>query len=89
MSSDGTDRYQVNDTHLHKLMKGYPQYLDDQWYTQNVVTLNRFRYPKDTSTETITEADHVSRMSGLMSIGRLRNMDPVCQDEVCETYFHL
>ena len=40
----GTGRYQVNDTHLHKPMKGYVQYLDTKWYTQNVVTLNRLRY---------------------------------------------
>ena len=77
----GTGRYQVNDTHLHKPMKGYAQYLAAKWYTRNVVALNRLRYPQDTSTEPITEADHAARMSGLMSIGRLRNMAPVWLDE--------
>ncbi len=31
----GTGRYQVNDTHLHKPMKGYAQYLAVKWYTKN------------------------------------------------------
>ena len=73
----GTGRFQVNDTHLHKPMKGYAQYLAAKWYTKNVVDLNKLRYPKDASTEPITEADYAGRMSGLMSIGRLRNMAPV------------
>ena len=77
VSSDGTGRYQVNDTHLHKPMKGYAQYSAAKWYTKHVVALNKLRYPKDTSTEPITETDHVARMSVLMSIGRLRNMAPV------------
>ncbi len=45
----GTGRYQVNDTHLHKPMKGYAQNLAAKWYTRNVVALNRLRYPQDTS----------------------------------------
>ena len=77
----GTGRYQVNDTHLHKPMKGYAQYLAAKWYTKNVVDLNKLRYPKDASTEPITEADYAGRMSGLMSIGRLRNMAPVWLNE--------
>ena len=77
----GTDRYQVNDTQLHKPMKGYAQYLAAKWYTKHVVDLNKLRYPKDTSTEPITEADYAARMSGLMSIGRLRNMAPVWLNE--------
>ena len=70
----GTGRYQVNDTHLHKPMKGYAQYLAAKFYTRHVLALNKLRYPKDASTEPITEADYAGRMSGLMSIGRLRNM---------------
>jgi hypothetical protein len=79
--ADGTDRFQVNDTHLHKPMKGYAQYLAAKWYTRHVVDLNKLICPKDTSTEPITETDYAVRMSGLMSIGRLRNMAPVWLNE--------
>ena len=62
-------------------MKGYAQYLAAKWYTRDVLALNKLRYPKDASTEPITEADYTARMSGLMSIGRLRNMAPVWLNE--------
>ena len=62
-------------------MKGYAQYLAAKWYTRHVLALNKLRYPKDASTEPITEADYTARMSGLMSIGRLRNMAPAWLNE--------
>ncbi len=72
-------KYGYKDPSLDLLHRSYfhiwgKKYLVDKWYTRNVVTLNRFRYPKDTSTESITESDHPVRMSGLTSIGRFRNM---------------
>jgi hypothetical protein len=81
VSAGGTGRFQVNDTHLHKPMKGYAQYLAAKFYTRHVLALNKLRYPKDASTEPITEADYTARMSGLMSIGRLRNMAPAWLNE--------
>ncbi len=52
-----------------------------KWYTRNVLGLHKLRYPKDTSTEPITEADYAGTMSDLMSMGRLRNMVTVWLNE--------
>jgi hypothetical protein len=77
----GTGRFQVNDTHLHKHLKGYTQQIAAKWHTRNVMSLNDKRYPGNDSTDPVTEADYIARMSALMSIGRLRNMAPYWLDE--------
>ena len=77
----GTGRYQVNDTHLHKPMKGYAQKLASKWYTAQVMALNKLRRPTDAGVSPIDETDYRARMSNLMSIGRLHNMAPIWLDE--------
>ena len=77
----GTGRFQVNDTHLHKPLKGYTQQLAAKWHTRNVMSLNDKRYPVNASNDPITETDYIARLSALMSIGRLRNMAPYWLDE--------
>jgi hypothetical protein len=81
MPAGGTGRFQVNDTHLHKPLKGYTQQLAAKWHTRNVMSLNDKRYPVNASTDPITETDYIARLSALMSIGRLRNMAPYWLDE--------
>jgi len=74
-------QFSVNDTHLHKPLKGYTQQIAAKWHTRNVMSLNDKRYPGNASTDPITEADYNARMSALMSIGRLRNMAAYWLDE--------
>ena len=77
----GTGRFQVNDTHLHKPLKGYTEQIAAKWHTRNVMSLYNKRYPGNASTDPITETDYIARLSALMSIGRLRNMAPHWLDE--------
>ena len=41
----GTGRYQVNDTHMHKPMKGHAQVVAGEWYSLNLIYLNTLRWP--------------------------------------------
>jgi hypothetical protein len=73
----GTGRYQVNDTHMHKPMKGHAQFVAGKWYTSHMMTLNQKRWPKPgSSRQPITLEEYEGSVRELMSTQRLRDMTP-------------
>jgi len=43
VAAGGTGRYQVNDTHMHKPLKGHAQIVAGKWYCANLFHLNKLR----------------------------------------------
>ena len=67
----------MNDTHMHKPMKGHAQFVAAKWYTSHMMTLNQKRFPKQGSSQLpITPEEYEGSVRELMSTKRLRDMAP-------------
>jgi len=64
----GTGRYQVNDTHCHKPLKGNYQAQAHSWFRRKLQL-----YRKNRKEGVYTEADFDAKVRSLMSMPRLRN----------------
>ena len=78
VAAGGTGRYQVNDTHMYKPLKGHAQIVAGRWYCAYLFHLNKVRWPPHGSSLTpISSEDYGSRVNLLMSLPRLRDMAPL------------